>query len=290
MAPAKANSPELSRPCAPDPMRIQPFVVRHNRPENHDTFTLDLAPLPGGEPLQFLPGQFNMLYAFGVGEAPISISGDPAKPHVLIHTIRTVGSVTQALRRVSPGDTVGIRGPYGRSWPVAEIEGRDVIIVSGGIGLAPLRPVIYHLLNHREKFGKVVLLYGTRTPDDIIFRKELERWRGRFDIDVLMTVDRAAGSWHGNIGVVTTLMGRAAFDPSDAAALVCGPEVMMRFAALELLKRGMPADQVFISMERNMKCGIGLCGHCQIGAGFVCKDGPVYRYDQVREIFARREM
>jgi NAD(P)H-flavin reductase len=169
-------------------------------------------------------------------------------------------------------------------------EGNDVVVVAGGIGLAPLRPAIYHLLSQRERYGKVVLLYGARTPDDILFRRELELWRARFDMDVHVTVDRATGKWKGNVGVVTTLIPKAAFDRLNTIAMVCGPEVMMRFTALELEKRGVPSGCIFLSMERNMKCGIGLCGHCQFGPTFVCKDGPVFRYDRIKQLVATREI
>jgi NAD(P)H-flavin reductase len=271
-------------------MAVRPFVIRRHITDTHDTFTLEMEPRDGDKSFAFLPGQFNMLYLFGIGEVPISISGDPTKPAVLVHTTRAVGAVTQVMKKLRPGDTIGVRGPYGRPWPAAEAEGNDIVIVAGGIGLAPLRPVIYYVLANRGQFGRVALLYGTRTPEDILFRKDLETWRARFDIETLLTVDRAGGDWRGNIGVVTTLIGRASFDPAQATAMVCGPEIMMRFTAMELQNRGIAPDSIFISMERNMKCGIGLCGHCQLGASFVCKDGPVYTYSQMKEIFTRREM
>jgi NAD(P)H-flavin reductase len=267
-----------------------PFVVKRAFKETHDTFTLELEPRSGEKSFSFAPGQFNMLYTFGVGEVPISISGDPVNGKRLVHTTRSVGTVTRAMSKLKAGDVVGVRGPYGSSWPVEEAVGNDVVIIAGGIGLAPLRPVIYHLLANRDHYGKFILLYGTRTPDDILFRKELEKWRSRFDSYVDLTVDRATGEWHGNVGVVTQLINRASFDPLDCTAVICGPEVMMRFTILELEKRGVTDDRVYVSMERNMKCAIGLCGHCQIGPTFVCKDGPVYRYDNIRDIFKRREM
>jgi len=274
----------------PDPMLVRPFVIRRVIKETADTFSLELTPQNGSREFVFAPGQFNMLYVFGVGEVPISISGDPAKSGRLVHTTRAVGTVTKAMSGLKVGDIIGVRGPYGASWPVAEAEDSDVIIVAGGIGLAPLRPVIYHLLEHRQKFGRVVILYGARTPEEMLFTKELEKWRSRFDMDIHITVDRATGDWKGNVGVVTQLIGHSPFDRSHCLAMVCGPEIMMRFTAFELNKRGVPDDRLYLSMERNMKCGIGLCGHCQIGPTFVCKDGPVYRYDRIGNIFARREM
>jgi len=277
-------------PAALDPMRVQPFRIHRVIKETADTFSLELKPELGNAPFRFSPGQFNMLYAFGAGEVPISISGDPADAQTLIHTTRAVGTVTKAMKQLKVGDTLGVRGPYGTSWPVDKAVGCDVIVVAGGIGLAPLRPVIYHLLSNRDKYGKIVLLYGTRTPQDILFRKELEKWRGRFDLETHITVDRATGAWRGNIGVVTTLISKAPFDPVDCVAMVCGPEIMMRFTALALQKRGVGTDRIHVSMERNMKCGIGLCGHCQIEQHFVCKDGPVFAYEGIKELFSKREI
>ena len=231
-----------------------------------------------------------MLYAYGVGEVPISISGDPAKNRSLTHTIRAVGAVTRAIVNTKPGGQLGIRGPYGVGWPVKDITGRDVVIVAGGIGLAPLRPAIHHLLAHREKYGKVILLYGARTPEEILYHKDLAKWRSRFDLEVLVTVDRATDGWKGNIGVVTTLINRVQFEPSNCAALVCGPEIMMRFTLMELIEQHVEEGNISISMERNMKCGIGLCGHCQLGPTFVCKDGPVYCYRNVKDVLQKREL
>jgi NAD(P)H-flavin reductase len=273
-----------------DPMAPRPYAVERARQETQDTFTLDLTPVNGTRTIPFAPGQFNMLYLFGVGEVPISISGDPGRPQTLVHTTRVVGTVTRTMRQLRVGDTLGVRGPFGNPWPVEEAFGSDLVIVAGGIGLAPLRPVLYRLLAQREKFGKVVLLYGTRSPEDILFRRELEQWRASFELDVHVTVDRAVGRWRGNVGVVTTLIPRAAFDPLSTLAMVCGPEVMMRFTALELLKRGVAREHIYLSMERNMKCGIGLCGHCQFGPTFVCKDGPVFRYDRIEAFFGKREL
>jgi NAD(P)H-flavin reductase len=258
------------------------------RKDTHDTFTLELAPV--GNHFVFKPGQFNMLYVYGVGEIPISISGDPGKPNVLVHTTRAVGAVTKAMRTLKRGDVIGVRGPFGSHWPVENMIGNDVVIVAGGIGLAPLRPALYALLAEREKYGKIVLLYGTRSPADILYRAELERWRSRFDLEVYITVDRAMEGWRGNVGVVTTLIRKAPFDPDNTMALVCGPEVMMRYTVLELNKRGVVLPNVFVSMERNMKCAVGLCGHCQLGNVFICKDGPVFRYDSIERLFSMREI
>ncbi len=276
-------------PCE-SPMRPQPYVVRGVRRETHDVFTLELEPAGDAAPLAFGPGQFTMLYAFGMGEVPISISGDPAGNTMLVHTIRAVGTVTRALERCRKGDVLGVRGPFGTCWPVDEAAGKDVVLAAGGIGLAPLRSVMYRLLARRERYGRIALLYGTRTPEDIVYRDELEEWRGRLDLNVQVTVDRAGSDWRGNVGAVTTLLPRAEFDPANTVAMFCGPEVMMRFTMLALMKRGLQAEQMYLSMERNMKCGIGLCGHCQLGPFFICKDGPVFPYDRVKWLFGREEI
>lgn len=273
-----------------DPMVPTPFVIESVKRETHDTFTLVMIPEKRGARLNFKPGQFNMVYVFGVGEIPISISGDPGKPETLTHTTRAVGAVTKAMQKLKKGDVLGVRGPFGTQWPVEEAMGHDIVIVAGGIGLAPLRPIIYRVMAERERFGQIVLLYGTRSPSDILFKKELQKWGGSFGMDVFATVDRGDSHWHGNIGVVTNLVRRAPFDPLNATAMVCGPEIMMRYCAHELAKRGIELDHIYASMERNMKCGIGLCGHCQYGPTFICKDGPVFRYDRIRELLGKREI
>ncbi len=272
-----------------NPMLPQAFVVDKVRKESYDTFTLELLPQNGSQ-IAYAPGQFNMLYVYGVGEIPISISGDPHRMQVLEHTTRMVGAVTKAMGKLKAGESLGVRGPFGTNWPVDEAVGNDVVIVAGGIGLAPLRPAMFDILTRREKFGNVVLLYGARTPDDILFQRDLKKWRSQFDLNVHVTVDRAAGDWLGNVGVVTNLIPKAPFDPHNTVALICGPEVMMRFAVLALQKQGVPFEKIYISMERNMKCGVGFCGHCQFGPNFICKDGPVFRYDRVREWLEIREV
>lgn len=274
---------------APEPLLPTPWRVEQVRRETADTFTLSLAPTVACAPLSFAAGQFNMLYVFGIGEVPISISGNPTAPTPLTHTTRSVGTVTRAMAKLKPGDALGVRGPFGTGWPLAEAAGRDVVLVAGGIGLAPLRPALYHLLAHRQNFGQIVVLHGTRTPQDLLFRTEVRRWSQRDDLYVQGTVDRAAGPWRGNVGVVTTLIPQAPFDPSNSVALLCGPEVMMRFTALELQKRGLPSERIFVSLERNMQCAVGYCGHCQYGPEFVCRDGPVFRYDRVKPWLNVRE-
>jgi NAD(P)H-flavin reductase len=269
-------------------MRPVPYAVRQVTRETGDTFSLTLEPLTAAR-RPFAPGQFNMLYVFGVGEVPISISGDPARPELAVHTIRAVGAVTRALQKLERGEQVGLRGPFGAAWPVEQAHGHDVVVVAGGIGLAPLRPAVHHLLSHRAQYGRISVLYGARTPRDLLFTRELAQWRGRFDVDVAVTVDRATTEWQGSVGVVTRLVDRAPFDPASAMAFVCGPEVMIRFAVLGLQKRGVADSSLFVSLERNMRCAVGLCGHCQLGPFFVCKDGPVFSYDRIRPLFAVRE-
>jgi len=185
---------------------------------------------------------------------------------------------------------VGVRGPYGSPWPLDVAEGGDLILVAGGIGLAPLRPVMLQALAQRQRFGRVVLLYGTRSSEELLYRRELERWSAHLDIEVHVTVDRAGASWRGDVGVVTRLIPKLSVDVERAHAMVCGPEVMMRFTAFELEKRGLSAERIFVSVERNMKCGVALCGHCQWGPTFVCREGPVYPYSRARRLLTVWEL
>jgi NAD(P)H-flavin reductase len=262
------------------------YKVKNVKRETYNTFTLDVEV----NDFRFLPGQFNMLYAFGIGEVPISISSDPADTHIISHTVRRVGYVTDAICNLKRGDSIGIRGPFGNPWPIDECKGNDILIVAGGLGLAPLRPLIYHLLSYRSRYGSVELLYGAKTPKDILYSKEIARWRARFDVDVYLTVDKADSNWFGNVGVVTSLLRKVHADPSHTYVFICGPEIMMRFVAKGLLDMGFRSSNIFISMERNMKCAIGLCGHCQFGPEFVCKDGPVFNYDRVARLLSIREV
>lgn len=265
----------------------EPFIVRRRLKETADTFTIELERAAG--PFPFEPGQFNMLYAFGVGEVPISISGKPYVSDTLVHTIRDVGSVTTALGKLRKGDRLGVRGPFGSSWPTKQVEGKDVIIVAGGIGLAPIRPVIEHVLAGRQKYGRFAILYGARTPESILYGKDLAKWSSRLDTDVLVTVDRASRSWRGSVGVITTLVRGLTIAPDNAVVFVCGPEIMMHYVVLKLRGQGFSDDQVFVSMERNMRCAEGRCGHCQLGPAFICKDGPVFRFSDIQPFFGVRE-
>jgi NAD(P)H-flavin reductase len=271
---------------APDAMVPRPFRVVGNRQDTRDTVTLTLEPV-GGRRLGHQPGQFTMLSAFGVGEVPISISSPVSGP--LEHTVRDVGGVTHTLVQAREGSMLGIRGPFGTGWRPGDGRGGDVVFVAGGIGLAPLRPAVLEVLADRDAYGRVVLLYGTRTPDEVLYGRELEQWQQR-GVDVEVIVDYGPPSWHGRVGLVTKLVPRAGFDPERTLALVCGPEVMMRFVAIALTDRGVAADRIRLSMERSMVCGIGLCGHCQLRELFVCADGPVFGYDRLAPLLDLREV
>ena len=272
-----------------DPMVPRSFRLLTTRRDTHDTFTLELEPTDGVA-LKFGAGQFTMLHAFGVGEVPISISGSPVEDGPLVHTIRNVGGVTRTIVEAAPGTEFGVRGPFGTGWEVETGKGGDVVIVTGGIGLAPLRPAILQVMAERAQYNRVVLLYGARTPEDILFGDELRRWADMEGIDVEVSVDNAGHEWKGRVGFVTQLIARAGFDAAHTLALVCGPEVMMRATATELRKRGVPASKLRLSMERNMKCGIGLCGHCQLRELFMCVDGPVMTYEELAPLMQKWEL
>jgi len=248
-----------------------PVRVLSRRQETHDTWTIEVES-DGG----YAPGQFAMLYAFGGGEAPISVSRVGERN---AHTIRAVGAVTEAL---CSADVVAVRGPYGNHWPLDAAAGRDVVVVAGGIGLAPLRPVIDALLAQRKRYGAISLLYGGRTPAELLYTDELDRWG--HELDVAVTVDAPMPGWGGPVGVVTKLIARAELDPDRTVAMMCGPEVMMRFAATALQQRGVRADAIWVSLERSMKCGVGHCGHCQLGPLLICRDGAVFRHDEVTQL------
>jgi NAD(P)H-flavin reductase len=258
------------------------FRVVGRQEETDETATIDLTPVDGRPAGHFVPGQFNMLYLFGRGEVPISISSDPGISSELAHTIRAVGSVTQGLADLSCGEVIGLRGPFGSGWPMPTCCDKDLLIIAGGLGLAPLRPVICQLLANRQRYRRIAILYGARGPADLLFRSDLLRWRERSDLHVDVTVDHADPSWRDNVGVITPLVARAEFDPAHALALVCGPGIMMRFVASALERRGLATERIYLSLERNMKCAIAHCGRCQFGPLFLCKDGPVVRYDRVR--------
>lgn len=245
----------------------------------------------------FKPGQFNMLYLPGIGEAPISISSAP-QDNEIMHTIRIAGDVTTHISKLSPGDVIGVRGPFGSSWPLEEIEDRDLMIIAGGVGIAPLRSVIKHLLiSERKKksskqylTGKKIILYGAKTPKDMIFRDEFPRYMDAFE--VFLTVDKADPEeyWRGEVGLITGLLNKVPFNSLNTVVFMCGPEIMMQSMARELILRGVPGEKIFISMERNMNCGMGICGHCMFGPKFVCKDGPVFRFTDIEGFLGVKEI
>jgi NAD(P)H-flavin reductase len=261
--------------------------VRAARRDTADIWTLELDPPGGG--FEFEPGQFTMLSALGAGEVPISISGDAAEPGTLMHTVRAVGFATRAICAAGPGDVLSVRGPFGNGWPLDAARGRDVVVVTGGIALAPLRAAVLHLLGHADRYGRLVLLHGGRTPDQLLYADELDGWRAR-GLDVATTVDSAGPEWLGHVGVVPTLVRRAEFDGEQAVAFICGPEVMMRFTMTALERRGVTPDRMYVSVERNMQCGIGQCGHCQLGPTLVCRDGPIYSAAELARWLAIREL
>ena len=283
------NKPEIAvaDPMVPALYRVDSYIK-----ESYDTFTIGLRP-SGQENDRATdwaqhhsqPGQFNMLYVFGKGEVPISISAGASGSRLLTHTTRDVGSVTKAMFALKVGETIGVRGPFGNNWPLESAKGKDVVLVAGGIGLAPLRPVILEILARRAEFGRVILLYGARSPRDIIFKEDLKKWKGQPGVIVYITVDRGSSAWHGSVGVVTRLITQVRFDPENTVAMICGPEIMMHFTVEALKQRGMKGDDIYVSMERNMKCAVGFCGHCQFGPHFICKDGPVFTYDSLSSLF-----
>ncbi|MCB0361934.1 MAG: FAD/NAD(P)-binding protein [Bdellovibrionales bacterium] len=272
-----------------DPLLPRPFRIVKALKESSDVFTLELVPESSSETdLSFLPGQFNMLYEFGAGEVPISISGAGSGGESFLHTIRAVGSVTDKMKKLKVNSVLGLRGPFGKAWPIEANKGKDVVLVAGGIGLAPLRPVIYHIMKFREQYGRVTLLYGARTPKDILFKREYSQWQKK-SIAVEIAVDTADVAWEGNVGVVTKLVSRIELTPQDTVAMICGPEIMMRFVTEALYEKGVDDSLMYVSMERNMQCAVGFCGHCQYGSQFICKDGPVYSFDQLKSVFLRKE-
>ena len=263
------------------------YRVTSRAAETYDTVTLNLEPVD--QPIApHQPGQFTMLYAFGVGEVPISISGQPAGPG-LVQTIRSVGAVTRALCAADQGQLIGVRGPFGTGWDVADASGHDLVVVAGGIGLAPLRGALLTALAARASYRRITLLIGSRTPDDLVFAAELRAWRER-GADVRVTVDRAAGGWRGHVGVVTQLIDRVEIDPGATLALVCGPEVMMRLTARALCDRGVAPERIRLSLERNMRCGTAECGHCQLGPLLLCRDGPVVTYQRAAPLLSIKEL
>jgi anaerobic sulfite reductase subunit B len=274
--------PALTEPADETAAVPRFYRVASRREDTADTVTLELT-----EPAQpvpaFAPGQFAMLTAFGVGEVPISVSGLGESGGGRARRLE------QALHATPPGNLIGVRGPFGTGWNVASAAGRDIVIVAGGIGLAPLRPVVLSALADRSRYGRIVLLAGARTPGDLLYADELEGW-GRDGVEVAVTVDQADSGWSGEVGLVTALIEPAGFTPDNSVAFVCGPDIMMRFTADALTARGIPASRIRVSLERNMRCGVGWCGHCQLGPLLVCRDGPVVSYDRAAALMRVREL
>ncbi|MDD4866437.1 MAG: FAD/NAD(P)-binding protein [Mycobacterium sp.] len=277
-------------PSAVGFMVPRPYRVRSREVESPDSATLRLEPL--GEALRApLPGEFMMLYAFGVGEAAISISGDPTVTDGSItHTIRGVGAVSRALRDAAPGTVVGVRGPFGTTWGLAEAAGRDLVMVAGGVGLCPLRPAVLAALARRASYGRLTLIAGARSRDDLVFAAQLEKWSTDPQIELHVTVDVPVHGWRGEVGVVTEPLNGLTLDPERTTAFLCGPEPMLRFGAAALLAKGVAARHIRVSLERNMQCGIGWCGHCQLGPLLLCRDGPVVGYDVAGPLLDVKEL
>ena len=281
-------STRFSETCdsAVDPWRVTPVTIHRMHSETPGVITYDLA-FDRPEIFQnynYRHGQFNMLYVPGVGESAISIAGHHEQRQTIRHTIRSVGSVTQALQQSGVGGSLGLRGPFGSSWPLdllTQTLPADLVLAAGGLGLAPLRSLIEHIVEHRSQFGEVTLLIGARTSEDLLYFEEYGRWRAH-RIRVKTTVDRPDGQWGGHVGVVTLLLDRTHLtNPQSTILLTCGPEVMMRYVAKSAMGRGIPQTNIWVTLERNMNCAVGLCGHCQLGPEFLCKDGPVFRLDRV---------
>ncbi len=282
MATAAPTEERITGALVPLPFRV---AARHR--DTVDTCSLSLEPV--GEGFAVAPGQFVMVHAFGIGEVPISVSGLPErKGDPLVLTVRDVGAVTRAICTAEPGAVLGLRGPFGNGWPVAEAAGGDVVVVAGGIGLAPLRPVVRRVLAQRVRYGEVSVLYGARTPQDLLYTDELVGWGAQSRVEV--TVDAAGTDWLGRVGVVAQLVPRATFRAEAVTVFVCGPEVMMHFTVAALRERGVPDERILLSLERDMRCGVGLCGHCQLGPTLVCRDGPVYSQAAVGRLLEVREL
>jgi NAD(P)H-flavin reductase len=283
-----SQSTILEPPAMAGAMVSHPASVRAIKPETYGISTFSLEYTDPGPAIGFAAGQFNMLHLPGFGEVAISICSDPSFPKVMEHTIRYAGGVTRAIGRLKVGDVIGMRGPYGNPWPMQPAEGKDLLIVSGGIGLAPLRPVILQILRNRKNYGRVLVLYGGRTPQDLLYMDEFQQWQDG-GIEMHVSVDRADETWKGQVGVIPMSFYRVRLDHRNTLVFSCGPEIMMRFVIYEAMARRIPKDAIYISMERNMKCAIGFCGHCQLGPVFICKQGPIFKFSTIEPFFGREE-
>lgn len=271
--------------CLPDEA-----VVLERIQEAPDLFTLRLKITDAQRQAEyeFAPGQFNMLYLYGVGEIPISIVNDPADSHIIDHTIRIVGRVTRGFAQLKAGDRIGIRGPYGRGWPMQASLNKDIVIITGGLGCAPVVSAINYIEKHRSNYGQLNIVQGVKHSNDFIWKERYDAWRELSDTRVLLAADVGDSLWPFHIGLVTELFDQLAFDINNTAVMMCGPEGLMRVSCDYMLKREVLSSQIFLSMERNMQCAIGHCGHCQFGAQFICKDGPVFSYDKIKPLFETR--
>ncbi|AFM16492.1 2-polyprenylphenol hydroxylase-like oxidoreductase [Mycolicibacterium chubuense NBB4] len=272
------------------PMTPVPYRVTARTVENRDTATLTLAPVRDALPSP-QPGEFMMMYAFGMGEVAISVSGiDDPDGGLLAHTVRSVGGVSRALHDARPGAVLGMRGPFGTGWALDAAAGRDLVVVGGGVGLAPLRSLILAAVADPGRFGRLTVIAGARTRGDFLFRDELSAWQNSGGADVHLTVDVPVQGWPGEVGFVTEPLRRLALAPDRTTAFLCGPEPMMRSCAELLLRKGMASSDIRVSLERNMQCGIGWCGHCQLGPLLLCLDGPVVGYDVASELLRVKEL
>lgn len=270
-----------------NPFLPQPAEIVEKRREAEEIYTVRvrLCEEDSRRAYRFLPGQFNMLYAFGAGDVPMSIVSDPEDGDVIGHTLRVVGPVTQALGALKEGETLGLRGPFGSSWPLAEAKGKDVLIVTGGLGCAPTLGALHYLFRRREDYGTIRIVHGVKAAKDLIMHRQFEEWRRAPRTEVYLTADKSSGRWKHKIGLVPHLLQEVPFDAASTLVMMCGPEVMMRLAIKQLIYKGISASRIYLSLERNMKCALGFCGHCQFGPAFICKDGPVLRYDRIQPLF-----
>ena len=273
-------------PANADPLCPHPAVVLAVRSEapRVSIFSLAFQEPERQRHYHVKPGQFNMIYIPGVGEVPISVSHVPEEGPGIGHTIRFTGRVTDVISKLGPGAVVGLRGPYGRGWPLERAQGHDVVLITGGLGLAPMRPVVRALMADRGQYGRLTLLHGARQPGDLLYVSEYHEWE-RQGIEMFVTVDHADQAWRGRVGVVPILFNRLRIDPERTILLTCGPEILMRFAVTEALNRRISDTDIYYSMERNMQCAIGMCGHCQLGPAFLCKDGPVFAHRDLAPFF-----
>lgn len=255
-----------------DSATIFTLHLRFTNPEHHQRFI-------------FSPGQFNMLYLYGVGEVAISIVSDPERTNIFTHTIRAIGRVTKALQKLVPGDRIGVRGPYGNGWPLEQVKGKDIVIITGGVGCAPSISIIDYILARREQYGNLSILHGVKHSDDFIFRKRYAIWQKSLNTEIHIAADQAGPKWPWGLGYVTDMIDKIKLNSEDTIAMMCGPEMMMNTAVNALNKKGVPEHHIYLSMERNMECGIGQCGHCQYGVFFICKDGPVFAYSEIKSLF-----